>query len=171
MSNPANVNDVITDSVSQGSTLLTGFAAPQGMAMLDIVSAETMGMAMHNAIAAQQNAQLTTNASITSACAKMLAMEPPVPAPAVDKDTPPPFMPLTGGDGKGSVDPSALINMAQNLAENAVTELKKSGTSEQDAQQAINQLISKLTALSKGTKTETDPKTPTPTPGDDGKKS
>ena len=96
MAFPTAVNSQITDSVTQASTLLTGYAAPQGMALLDVVSAETIGMAMHNAISAQQNAQLTSNASITSTCAKMLAVEQALPTKKEKEDHPPPFMPLSG---------------------------------------------------------------------------
>jgi hypothetical protein len=156
MTNPANtVNDVITDSVTQTGTLITGSAAPQGMAMIDVVSAETLGMAMHNAVSAQQNAQLTANASVTSSCAKMLAIERiSLPTTKSKKDTPPPFMPLKG-DNK--TDPNSLISMAGSLAENAIEQLKKQGSADEATQKALSDLITKLSQANGAPKATGDP--------------
>jgi len=68
----ATVNDQITDSVSQSNAMVIGAAASEAMSLLDLVSAETLGMSMHNAVTAQQNAQMSTNASVTASCARML---------------------------------------------------------------------------------------------------
>ncbi len=143
MTTPGTVNDMITDSVATTSTLLTGSAPPQGMAMLDVVSAETIGMAMHNAITAQQNAQLTANASITTTCARMLSME-PVPPPPSPTTNPPPFMPLST---ETASDPNSMLKVAGTLAENAIAALKKQDSSDQATQKALDDLINKLKGL------------------------
>ena len=166
----STVNDVITDSVTQNNTLLTGIAAPQGMALVDIASAETMGMAMHNAISAQQNAQLTTNASVTATCARMLAITPPMPAPpaVAEKDPPPPFMPLSGngGEAPAKADASQLLSMANTLAESAAKELKDQNVADEGTKKAIQDLITKLQGLEAGSdKKPVDPK-PAPKPAD-----
>ena len=81
------VNDQVTDAVTQINALLTGGAAAQSMAMLDIAGAETMGMSMFNAVTAQQNAQTSTSAAVTASCAKMLKTDLPAkPAPAKKDD-------------------------------------------------------------------------------------
>ncbi len=147
----ATTNDVITDSVTQTNTLLTGMAAPHGMALVDITSAETMGMAMHNAISAQQNAQLTTNASVTATCAKMLSIGPPISAASssVKNDAPPPFMPLSGNGAEdlAKADVNQLLSMANSLADSAVSELKNQNVSDTDTKKTIQDLITKLQGL------------------------
>ncbi|MCY7295019.1 RebB family R body protein [Alteromonas sp. a30] len=155
----STVNDVITDSVTQSSTLLTSIAAPHGQALLDMASAETMGMAMYNAISAQQNAQLTTNASVTATCAKMLAVGPAVQLPPVEKPDvpPPPFMPLSGGDASGGdggsskADAEQLIAMANTLIDSAAKDIGSQSSSDADVQKNLKALIAKLQSLeSKG---------------------
>ena len=150
----ATVNDVITDSVSQTNTLLTSIAAPQGRALVDIASAETMGMAMYNAVSAQQNAQLTTNASVTATCAKMLAIAPQLPdaPPPEKKETPPPFMPLSPNEHgeAGKADASQLLAMANTLAESAAKEMGSQSSEDKETQTALKDLITKLQALEKG---------------------
>lgn len=162
MNNSGTVNDVITDSVTQANTLLMGLSAPQGMAVLDMVSAETLGMTMYNAMNAQQNAQITSNASTTTACAKMLAMSPPSPeSPA--KPVPPPFMPLSGQGGDGNINPDDLIKMAENLAENAIKQSQKDGSASAGTQKAITDLIAKLNSLA-GSSTPSPSASPSPSP-------
>lgn len=164
--NNGSVNDVITDSVTSTSTLLTGYAAPQGMALLDVVSAETIGMAMHNAITAQQNAQLAANASVTTTCARMLSLEPvPKEEASEPEKSPPPFMPLSTGSDPNPGDPSAMLNMASTLADNAVEALKKQSNDDTAAQAAIQDLIDKLQKMSGGKSVSPTPApTPSPTP-------
>lgn len=41
--------------------------------MLDLVLTEAMGMAMHNAVSAQQNAQIMSSALISAACKRILS--------------------------------------------------------------------------------------------------
>jgi hypothetical protein len=40
--------------------------------MLDMVMLETLGTAMHNAVARQQGAGMVSNAAVTATCAKMI---------------------------------------------------------------------------------------------------
>lgn len=149
MSN-ATVNDVITDSVSQTNTLLTSIAAPQGCALVDVASAETIGMTMYNAVSAQQNAQLTTNASVTAACARMLAAVPKSPHKPPSKATsPPPFMPLSPaakGDNS-TVETKQLLAMANALASNAAEDVSSQSKANRDTQAELSELIKKLQAL------------------------
>ncbi len=42
--------------------------------MLNLVMTETLGMSMHNAVTAQQNAQMLNTAIITSTCSKILSV-------------------------------------------------------------------------------------------------
>ena len=52
---------------------LVGIGQSKSMALLNTVMTETIGMSMHNAVSAQQNAQQINNAATTSACARILA--------------------------------------------------------------------------------------------------
>lgn len=113
--NAGTVNDQITDSVSQTNTMLIGSAASEARSLLDLVSAETLGMSMHNAVTAQQNAQMSTNASVTASCARMLQAQPipetPDPKPVTPPVVPPPFMPLD--------DTKTPVQTAENLIKEA----------------------------------------------------
>ncbi|SFD51704.1 RebB family R body protein [Pseudoalteromonas denitrificans] len=54
----------------------------QPTGLVETTFAETLGLSMHNAISNQQNSQMTTAASITNACARLLqAPIPPPPKP------------------------------------------------------------------------------------------
>ena len=141
------VNDQITDSVSMTGTLLTGYAAPQGMAMLDVAAAETFGISMQNAVFAQQNAQMTTNASITTTCARMLSMgDQGKPKPVKKPNTVPPFMPLSTNENT-PVDAESLLKMAQSYTNNAASVINKQSQEKQADQQAIKDMITKLQGL------------------------
>lgn len=49
----------------------------QPTGLVETIFAETLGLSMHNAVASQQSSQMTTAASITNACARLL--QSPVP--------------------------------------------------------------------------------------------
>ncbi len=166
----STVNSVITDSVTQNNTLLTSIAAPQGQALVDLASAETMGMAMYNAISAQQNAQLTTNASVTATCAKMLGVDagsglPAGLAPA--PKTPPPFMPLTPAgatEAAAAVDANTLIEMATNLADSAAKDITDNKGSDAETEKSLEALITKLQGMQSSLKPKDPPKPQDPPP-------
>ncbi|MCW8875427.1 MAG: RebB family R body protein [Kangiellaceae bacterium] len=156
MNDDGTVNDLVTDSVSQLNSMLIGATPPESIGLLDIASSETIGMAMYNAVSAQQNSQISSSAAVTSACAKMLSTQPTlpsVPAPAVDN--PPPFMPL----GPDKADSASLIKEADTLANDAVEMLKESGQSQQDNEKEVTNLITKLQSYLNGLKSD---KTATP---------
>jgi hypothetical protein len=105
-------NDFIYASVADLQKLLAGNAGAQSFAILNNVMAETIGMSMHNAVTAQQNAQMLNSATTTSTCARILAsmgvQPPPPPAPTPPAPTPPDpnngqapvnALPDSGGDG------------------------------------------------------------------------
>jgi len=77
-----SVNSQITDSVTQTIAAVLGNSSAETKSMLDALMAETVGMAMYNAVTNQHNAQMVSNASMTAACARMLKT-PFSPPPAV----------------------------------------------------------------------------------------
>lgn len=91
------VNDQITDSFTQTTTHVVGNSPSETKSMLDTLMAETIGMAMYNAVTNQHNAQMVSNATVIAACARMLkapiAVSPAVPiaAPAILSVTPTPI--------------------------------------------------------------------------------
>jgi hypothetical protein len=91
MNEDGTTNSRIVDSVSSVVTLVTGESPAQSFGMLDAVMAETLGMAMHNAVMRQQAASMVSSAAVTAACAKML-QTPYAILPPPD----PPLMPLRG---------------------------------------------------------------------------
>jgi len=74
------VNSQITDAVTQTVATVLGNSSAETKSMLDALMAETVGMAMYNAVTNQHNAQMVSNASMTAACARMLKT--PFPAPS-----------------------------------------------------------------------------------------
>jgi hypothetical protein len=82
-----NVNSQITDSVTQVMTHVVGHAPSETKGMLDTLMAETIGMAMYNAVTNQHNAQMASNASVIAACARMLKS--PTAMPPIPLMTPP----------------------------------------------------------------------------------
>ncbi|SHK25984.1 Killing trait domain-containing protein [Desulfatibacillum alkenivorans DSM 16219] len=69
-----SVNSQITDAVTQLNAMMVGESPPQSMAMINAVMADTMGMALHNAVSTQHHAQMIGGASTTSTCARMLGI-------------------------------------------------------------------------------------------------
>src|SRR5689334_16927728 len=98
MLEPGTVNDQITDSVTQVDTAVVGNAPAQTTSMLDAVMAESIGMAMYNAVTTQHNSQMVASAAVAAACARMLKSPVALPLslksqlanPAVSGSTPSP---------------------------------------------------------------------------------
>ena len=63
-SNEANSTDSPTTPINPFSNQATG--------LLETTFAETLGLSMHNAVSNQQSSQMTTSASVTNACARLL---------------------------------------------------------------------------------------------------
>lgn len=59
---------------------VSGPMTEQATGIVDTIFAETLGLGMHNAVSSQLNSQMTTSASVTSACARLLKT--PYAAPA-----------------------------------------------------------------------------------------
>jgi hypothetical protein len=113
------VNDQITDSVSQTNALVLGSAASQSFGFLNITGAEALGMLMHNAVNAQQNAQVSASAAATSTCARILQsqMAPPEKTTPPVK-LPPPFTPLS----PSTVEPNNLTSQINTLVKEVEAE-------------------------------------------------
>jgi hypothetical protein len=60
----------------------------QPTGMVETTFAETLGLSMHNAVISQQSSQMTTSASITNACARLLQSPTPVKASKSKKKAP-----------------------------------------------------------------------------------
>jgi len=103
------VNTQIRDSVQFANHTVTGHAASQSASMLDTLMAETIGMAMYNAVNTQHNAQMVSSAAVAASCAKMLKVQAvPWLAPAIVPVNPvvtgvtPPAAPSTAYTVNGS---------------------------------------------------------------------
>jgi Killing trait len=69
-----NSTDNNFDAAATLDTLALGVSPSQSLAMLSAVMAQTLGMAMYNAVGAQQNASTVRGAAITMACAGILSL-------------------------------------------------------------------------------------------------
>jgi hypothetical protein len=75
MSDPtATDNNQLFDLASGLDTLALGVSTSESFAVLGAVMAQTLGMAMYNAVSAQQNASTVRAATVTMACAEMLSL-------------------------------------------------------------------------------------------------
>jgi hypothetical protein len=78
------VNTQIRDAVQFLNETTIGQAAAHSTGLIDTLMAETIGMAMYNAVNTQHNAQMIGSAAVAASCAKMLRshaapwMPPPV---------------------------------------------------------------------------------------------
>jgi hypothetical protein len=143
MNEDGSVNSQITDSVTQTSTLLAAQGVAGSMSMLDIILAETLGMAMHNAVFRQQQNQLTNSAAITAACAKMLQAPfpikppPPSPLPPPPVGLPPvsdPTTDITKNFAEAQTAIAALQRNQSTASKNAATATSDLGTLAKQAQ-------------------------------------
>lgn len=155
------VNDQITDSVSQSNAMVVGSAASQSFGFLNVTGAEALGMLMHNAVNAQQNAQVSASAAATSTCARILQAQlaPPEKTPPAVK-LPPPFTPLS----PTNLAPGALINQANTLVKEAAVEASAAASTQISATDLAG-LIATLQDLQKNLPaTNTSGTTPPATP-------
>jgi hypothetical protein len=121
------INARILDSVAVNAGLVTGQSPSQAFGMLDTVMAETLGMAMHNAVLRQQAGSMVNSAAVTAACAKMLQTPYAVDiTPAPPHPTPPPKPDPVDPPDK-PVAPSMAIAAAVQEGEQAVRFLKREG--------------------------------------------
>jgi hypothetical protein len=67
-----DVNSQIIDSINSTTAHTVGHSSAESQGLLDTLMAETIGMAMYNAVTSQHNAQMVSTASVTAACARML---------------------------------------------------------------------------------------------------
>lgn len=61
----------LTSQLQPEAQVIPGFSA-QATGLAETTFAETIGLAMHNAVLSQQNSQMMTQASVTNACARLL---------------------------------------------------------------------------------------------------
>lgn len=66
------VNSQITDAVTQANALTIGLAPGASVAMACITMAESIGLAMQNAVTAQQNMQQIEEAVVVATSAQIL---------------------------------------------------------------------------------------------------
>ncbi|WP_047042712.1 RebB family R body protein [Vibrio mexicanus] len=79
---------VSNDAIESFNTLQS--FSNQSTSLLETTLSDTLGLSMHNAVTTQQQSQMTTAASITNACARLLQTQakPSGIAPVVDEDKP-----------------------------------------------------------------------------------
>ncbi|MEI9926890.1 MAG: RebB family R body protein [Sphingomonas sp.] len=123
MDQPGTVNSQIVDGVADVVTLTGGGSPSHAFAMLDAVMAETLGMAMYNAVNRQQGSSMIGAAAVTATCAKMLTVPFPIlPAPA--PPDPPPAVETLAGPPPKPLPPADLIAAATTEAETAIAVLQ-----------------------------------------------
>lgn len=76
MAFPTPVNELITDSVSQANLQVIGSAPSIAMADLYHASAQALALAAHNAVQAQQQLNITSQAATSAGVALILAAVP-----------------------------------------------------------------------------------------------
>lgn len=74
MAFPTAINDQITDSISQVNTEVLGTAPAVASSNMIVATSQALGNSAHNAVAAQQASDVTTQASTTSAVTTILGI-------------------------------------------------------------------------------------------------
>ena len=77
----------MSDTTDNATPAVSNPFSGQPTGLVETTFAETLGLSMHNAVTTQQSAQMTTAASITNACARLL--QAPVPAAPAKKEKAP----------------------------------------------------------------------------------
>lgn len=163
----STLNGQIVDSVASMNFINNGSSPASSQAMLNAVMAESLGMAMHNAVMRQQANSMVSSAATTAACAKMLQarsngappMPPFVPVPVPD------IPPLDGpNDGATIVARSEARAMeAIGAIEDEVVESQQTGTIATSALSGISSAIKGFMGKHQDPAPTTTP-TPTPAP-------
>jgi hypothetical protein len=99
--------DIMSDETTSSETsenqplqgTVSGPMTEQATGIVDTIFAETLGLGMHNAVSSQLNSQMTTSASVTSACARLLKTPYPA-ATAPAKAAPPKSIPAVSASKK-----------------------------------------------------------------------
>lgn len=142
----STLNSQMVDSVAAVNFINNGSAQTNAQAMLNAVMAESLGMAMHNAVMRQQSSSMVSSAATTAACAKMLQSRSGGVPPQ------PPFMPLVPVPDipplDGPPEGAAAVAMAAANADRAVHvlegEVKKSQRTEAKANSALSGLADSI---------------------------
>jgi killing trait domain-containing protein len=82
MAYPTAVNSQITDSVSQSGVQVLGTSSAVAIGALFQATAQALANAAHNATAAQQQMNITAQATTTAGVARLLSARPAGPGPA-----------------------------------------------------------------------------------------
>ncbi|KJY75674.1 RebB family R body protein [Vibrio nigripulchritudo] len=77
-------HEVSSQTIDEFNTLQAFSVQPTSL--LETTLADTLGLSMHNAVTSQQQSQMTTAASVTNACARLLQTQ-VRPAPVVQEST------------------------------------------------------------------------------------
>lgn len=84
------VNSQIIDSVRLAQQFTIDRATDQSTAALELAMAHSLGLAMLNAVSAQQRGQMQREAATHTVCAQLLSLAPaPTPTPAAPAAKPP----------------------------------------------------------------------------------
>lgn len=90
MSDNANANSADPSAGEENQGPFPAVSNPcsnQPTSLVETTFAETLGLSMHNAVTSQQSSQMTTAASITNACARLLQASKLPPAKEKDEET------------------------------------------------------------------------------------
>ena len=112
------VNSQVIDSAETVHLLTIAQASPQSVAIVEAVGSETIGASMHNAVKAQQNAQMMAGAALAATCARIVGAQLVVPYSDVFDSSPPSF------DTSPSSDFSPPADLEPSIEE-AVQELRE----------------------------------------------
>lgn len=95
-------SDVSQIPGEQGDGLVMGQTAAHTFSLLEAVMAETLGMALHNAVRTQSQMQMVNGAAVVASCARMLRVAPPAPPDPPAPPNPPPPAPAPAPSSSSS---------------------------------------------------------------------
>lgn len=74
MAGGSSVNSQVVDATTQVGTGVLGHAAALSLALVEDAMADSLGLAMQNAVSAQHNGQVVATASVAATCALILTL-------------------------------------------------------------------------------------------------
>lgn len=138
-------NSQVIDATTSVLAMTAGHSPAQSFAMLDTVLLESLGMAMYNAVNRQQSASMLSTAAVTAACAKMLGVPYPMPAPPAFSPPPAPNVSPLPGPGSNGTDTSSAVDIFAKAQKdvNALVNLRS------EAQSTVTSVNSDLQGIAK----------------------
>lgn len=148
-------NSQITDSVTQANTTGVGQAPAGSQGLLDVAMAESVGIGMYNAVAAQHYSQMINGAAVAATCARLLQPSRES-GPSASTKPSPPISPLEPPPPRPPGDPASVIQQAQAAENKLLTQLDSAVQGNEQLLEKVKTMFEKIAGSGSGGDSEQD---------------